>query len=440
MNNSTRMRDLLRSLGDALLGSKAAVTRLVHQPRLGCGILTPVSGREPRLPRSMYRRMRVGVGCSNCVHHRVGRMRRFGGLRRGGLPRSVSCRSMKDLHVRTHRGLRTCEPISVNRTSHVSNMSPTSVSILLMCLRDESKRGRKWCGRWRWGARGGEKDYVCGLRVLRGNYRRLKVALDSARGGRFVQFCRCLMRGGGIVGLANVARFSRILIGRFLSDLYYIGTMSVNGVGAIVSVKANTKFPNIPLGVTFPRIRTYLLSSLGGEMEFLRRAFTLLNLRKVSTVRKETRRCTGGGTCERGCSLYMSETMSKLTALSRCYLPCMGIKKLFISCGSNSMGRRTRTTRGTMGVLNKGVESVRCFSLPNSRVNHSLIVVRGMGGAPNGCPEGTKAPLERPLTWSASYQAGTGSIQRRVFLSKDFAGLSRVCPAFVAGCFCAVVQ
>lgn len=115
-------------------------------------------------------------------------MRRFGGLRTGGVPASLSCRGIKDLEVRTHRGLRTCEPVSVKRTSQVSKISPTSVSILLICLSDAG--WLVWCTLvYLWGRR-----VKGGVGVMRGEMGWQAVGGEWGRGDAW----------GGPMGCAGV--------------------------------------------------------------------------------------------------------------------------------------------------------------------------------------------------------------------------------------------
>lgn len=143
-----------------------------------------------------------------------------------------------------------------------------------------------------------------------------------------------------------------------------------------------------------------LLSSLGGQVGFLSTMVRRLKLRGVDAVRKETRSFTGGGRCERRFSLYISETITGLSALDRCYLPFMTMGNDFISCGDKSSRRRVRRTGRTVSLLNKGMGGISGFRLPKASVNHTLIRVGGAGRAPKGCPEGTKLPTGRPLGWT----------------------------------------
>ncbi len=147
-----RGRTRVRHLGDAfvtpgttlgrLLGrhnatrvsAKVHLSSLIGHPRLSCGSLTPFSGKHPRLFSSIYRGIRARVGCRKCVAHRRTRIGRVLHLRGGLVPGSVSCSGVAKLHLRTTRGLGGVEPAGVNRTSHVSNMDPTSMAILLVCL------------------------------------------------------------------------------------------------------------------------------------------------------------------------------------------------------------------------------------------------------------------------------------------------------------------
>lgn len=187
-----------------------------------------------------------------------------------------------------------------------------------------------------------------------------------------------------------------ITIGRFTSDLALCGFISMGGGTDVVSIKANTNFPNIILGVTEPSVGLALLSDLGGELAFLS---AILRGAKLGTrlIRDETRRNNGGGLCHRGFSITISETITELGILYRCYLPCIGINNLFMTVGKPGTSRRLSKTRGTLGLLNNGIRGIRGFGLPYSRNRHAVVMVGGMGPAPGRCPEVSNGVGSRPL-------------------------------------------
>lgn len=129
---ASRMGRVLISHRASRVASNMELVSLVGHPRLNCSTLGGVSGAEPRLSPGVFRRIRVRVGCRNCVRGRLGRIRRVGGLRIGRLPGSFSCGRVRKLQLRTERGLGGVGPLGVKRTSEVSNISPTSVDMLLV--------------------------------------------------------------------------------------------------------------------------------------------------------------------------------------------------------------------------------------------------------------------------------------------------------------------
>ncbi len=167
----------------------------------------------------------------------------------------------------------------------------------------------------------------------------------------------------------------------------------------MVSINANTNFPNVPLGVCGSNIELALLSSLGGHVGFLGKIYRRVNM-PTATVRNETR-SVNRKRLHRHFSVTATETITQLSILYRCYVPCIGINKTFVTLGNSSNVRRLDSTRGTVGVLNNGIRLTGTCSLPsNSR--HALVIVEGIGTAPGVCPQSGKGVGGSPL-WTALF-------------------------------------
>ncbi len=135
---SGRIGSCLLSEKDSPVAAKIGTKSVLGQPRISCFSVNRVSGGQPlKVSTRITRRIRVDLGCRNCVGHRRDRTGRFGELRGQELPRRVGCRRVSKLHLRTERGLGGVHPRSVNRTSEVSKISPTSVTILVIFLSGE---------------------------------------------------------------------------------------------------------------------------------------------------------------------------------------------------------------------------------------------------------------------------------------------------------------
>lgn len=131
---ASRLRRLLISHKASPLPHNIGRIRLLGHPRVACSSLAPFSMGQPSVPHRVFRRIRVRLGCRNCVIQRATRVGRVHQLRIGTVPPRASCGGVSKLQLRTERGLSGVQPVGINRTSEVDNISPTSVSILLVCL------------------------------------------------------------------------------------------------------------------------------------------------------------------------------------------------------------------------------------------------------------------------------------------------------------------
>lgn len=131
---SSRLRGVLRTGNATPLGGNYGLVRLLHEPRVACSSLGAVSAAHPELPGEIFRRIRVSIGCRNCVTERRQRVGRVHHVRSGGVPRGLSCSRLGKLELRTIRGLSGVGPRGLNRTNEVDNIGPTSITTLGVVL------------------------------------------------------------------------------------------------------------------------------------------------------------------------------------------------------------------------------------------------------------------------------------------------------------------
>lgn len=137
-----RISRCLRGRNSHTLGSNILTDSFLHQPCIACtSLLRFVPTPRGALSHRIVRRVRVRCGCSNCVGGRCRRVRGLGHVRTGGVPRHVSCDTVRNLTARTVRGLAGVRPRALTRTDQVDNIGPTSLTVLTICVRRKGVTG-----------------------------------------------------------------------------------------------------------------------------------------------------------------------------------------------------------------------------------------------------------------------------------------------------------
>lgn len=119
------------------------------------------------------------------------------------------------------------------------------------------------------------------------------------------------------VGLAKVGSTRRDLIGGVCSSLAICRRGCFPGGKHVLSLKANTKFPKVPLTVLQPSVRIILISSILGGLMFVRGTTTGLKVGGVGVLRVHTRRNKQQEGAERAFSVIATETMGVLPIVTR---------------------------------------------------------------------------------------------------------------------------
>lgn len=139
---TTLVGSTLRDLNATHLARNYGLVSLLGHPRVAVRGVTkrvPTFGtllsRVASHGRRIVRTTRILVGCRKCVSHRQVVTSGVRHLRTVHVGNGFSCGSLGSLSARTQRGLVGVSPRALTRTDHVPNVSPDSVGILLILLK-----------------------------------------------------------------------------------------------------------------------------------------------------------------------------------------------------------------------------------------------------------------------------------------------------------------
>lgn len=183
-----------------------------------------------------------------------------------------------------------------------------------------------------------------------------------------------ILRAGGAAGLAHVLGMRSTTMLRVLSSLILLPCVGGTPRKTLLSVNANTNFPNVPLAVT-ARHGTACVSSINGGISTIGSFIRTLKLGRTCTIRSHLRRCTQ----DRGgrFSIMATHTLTPLPVLIRCTTPFLGSKKLFIVAGNGPSSRRLTSNVSTTGVYKFSSLLGSTVSLPRNLNRERFVILGG---------------------------------------------------------------
>ena len=164
-----------------------------------------------------------------------------------------------------------------------------------------------------------------------------------------------------------------------------------------MDVGTGAGFPGVPLKIAFPHLEACLLDSLKKRVNFLEETFDLLKLTDITAVHGRAEEYAKNKAYRESFDLCVSRAVSNLATLSEYCLPYVKVGGSFISYKSGTVQEEAEKAEKAVKILGGKIRDVVYFSLPDSEIQRSLVVIEKVKSTPGKYPRKAGTPLKEPL-------------------------------------------
>ena len=147
----------------------------------------------------------------------------------------------------------------------------------------------------------------------------------------------------------------------------------------------------------FPHLEACLLDSLKKRVNFLEETFDLLKLTDITAVHGRAEEYAKNKAYRESFDLCVSRAVSNLATLSEYCLPYVKVGGSFISYKSGTVQEEAEQAEKAVKILGGKIRDVVYFSLPDSEIQRSLVVIEKVKSTPGKYPRKAGTPLKEPL-------------------------------------------
>ena len=235
------------------------------------------------------------------------------------------------------------------------------------------------------------------LSTLEQGCRQLKVTLNDAQKKQFTDFYEFLIEKNKVMNLTGITEFQEVLVKHFLDSLACVKAVDMAKTENMIDVGTGAGFPGIPLKIAFPHLKSCLLDSLKKRVNFLEETFRLLNLEEITAVHGRAEEYARKKDYRESFDLCVSRAVSNLATLSEYCLPYVKKGGYFISYKSGAVKEEAQQAEKAIKILGGEIKHIIYFSLPDSEIQRSLVVIEKTGLCPARYPRKAGTPLKEPL-------------------------------------------
>ena len=192
-------------------------------------------------------------------------------------------------------------------------------------------------------------------------------------------------------------RFQEVLVKHFLDSLACVKAVDIKKVKRMMDVGTGAGFPGVPLKIAFPHLEACLLDSLKKRVNFLEETFDLLKLTDITAVHGRAEEYAKNKAYRESFDLCVSRAVSNLATLSEYCLPYVKVGGSFISYKSGTVQEEAEQAEKAVKILGGKIRDVVYFSLPDSEIQRSLVVIEKVKSTPGKYPRKAGTPLKEPL-------------------------------------------
>ena len=229
----------------------------------------------------------------------------------------------------------------------------------------------------------------------------LKIQLTQEQKEQFIKYYEYLIEKNKVMNLTAITDYEEVLLKHFLDSLSLVKVQDfipekLSGK-TVIDIGTGAGFPGIPLKIAFPELGIVLLDSLNKRINFLDEVIEMLQLRKIEAVHGRAEDYARQKEFRENFDFCVSRAVSNLSTLSEYCLPFVKQGGYFISYKSGKIEEELSNAENAVKVLGGNVKEVVKFSLMDTDMDRSFVVVEKKKTTPKRYPRKAGLPSKEPI-------------------------------------------
>lgn len=227
--------------------------------------------------------------------------------------------------------------------------------------------------------------------------KKLGIELTDFQVQQFEEYYKLLVEWNKVMNLTSVIEYDEVMKIHFIDSLSIIKGIDINSCKKVMDVGTGAGFPGIPLKIVFPHLEVVLLDSLNKRIKFLDEVINKLELKNIKAIHGRAEDFAKDKEYREQFDLCVSRAVANLSSLSEYCIPYTMLKGHFISYKSGIVDEEIKSAKTSMFLMGGELKEVIKFSLPNSEIERSLVVIKKKKNTPGKYPRKAGLPSKEPI-------------------------------------------
>nr|WP_294529236.1 16S rRNA (guanine(527)-N(7))-methyltransferase RsmG [uncultured Blautia sp.] len=229
----------------------------------------------------------------------------------------------------------------------------------------------------------------------------LSITLLKEQKQQFLTYYEYLVEKNKVMNLTAITEYEEVITKHFLDSLAVVKTSCFKpeelAGKRLIDIGTGAGFPGIPLKIAFPELDILLLDSLNKRINFLNEVTEMLGLTKINTVHGRAEDYAKQKEYREQFDFCVSRAVANLSTLSEYCIPFVKQGGCFISYKSGNVDQELIQAEKAVKILGGQREDVVRFSLADTDMDRSFVVIRKAKPTPKKYPRKAGLPSKEPL-------------------------------------------
>ena len=235
------------------------------------------------------------------------------------------------------------------------------------------------------------------LEKFKNGLQQLHIALSEKQMEQFLQYYELLVEKNKVMNLTAITEFDEVVEKHFLDSVSLTQQLDLHQPLKVLDLGTGAGFPGIPLKIVFPELEITLMDSLNKRVLFLQDVISSLQLENIEAVHGRAEEAARNKKYRESFDLCVSRAVANISTLSEYCLPFVKIGGSFISYKSSTIEDELEDGKKGIAILGGKVKDVYKFTLPDSELQRSFVVIQKEKKTPKAYPRKAGTPSKEPL-------------------------------------------
>lgn len=235
------------------------------------------------------------------------------------------------------------------------------------------------------------------LEKFKNGLQQLHIELSEKQMEQFLQYYEMLVEKNKVMNLTAITEFDEVVEKHFLDSVSLTQQLDLHQPLKVLDLGTGAGFPGIPLKIVFPELEITLMDSLNKRVLFLQDVISSLQLENIEAVHGRAEEAARNKKYRESFDLCVSRAVANISTLSEYCLPFVKIGGSFISYKSSTIEDELEDGKKGIAILGGKVKDVYKFTLPDSELQRSFVIIEKEKKTPKAYPRKAGTPSKDPL-------------------------------------------